>query len=404
MLPATQATMEAASTQQPNETTLPKSPFSLHFSQPFFMPLPGAIFDLAKEKHRVLDGMNSENWYLVTTPVLASMKVPVLRAVGEGSLSKDFQQPGPIREALKATAENSRNRPGTYALVLAEKNWESPTAREPLDAIKTVRAYCGTGAQADKLAAKVGTQMNNRRNSRVKALPPDHRRYLAKKSDGRVSSAKRDMILEFCTELENRLRGLPNLDDPIEYPLFYFGWSANLQQRINQHTNHQSSNETVDLFHAALMLFFESRGSRILAFPLCFLTKPAQSAIAEVLFTVLGNGYRPYGFNSRPTCLNNDSANTIHSQGWALNAAYIQYATPFVLNMQNEERYIKISTQVIGETMWAELERAVQPVEMDYSECDAALDRLNATFARLDKMEARIDELSDFPLLDEIHA
>lgn len=90
MLPTTQATMEAASTQQPNETTLLKSPFSVYFSQPFFMPLPGAIFDLAKEKHRVLDGMNGENSYLVTTPVLASTKVPVLRAVAEGSLSKDF--------------------------------------------------------------------------------------------------------------------------------------------------------------------------------------------------------------------------------------------------------------------------------------------------------------------------
>lgn len=123
-------------------------------------------------------------------------------------------------------------------------------------------------------------QMGNRRDSRVKTLPADHRRYLAKKSDGRVSTAKRDMILEFRRELEDRLRGLSDLDNPIERPLSYFGWSVNLQQRIDQHIHHHSSNETMDLFHAALMLLLKQRGFRIWAFPLCFLTKPAQSAIA----------------------------------------------------------------------------------------------------------------------------
>lgn len=89
---------------------------------------------------------------------------------------------------------------------------------------------------------------------------------------------------------------------------------------------------------------------------------------------------------------------------WALNAAYIQRATPFVLNMQNEEHYLELSTQVTEETVWTDLERAAQPVEVDYSECDAAIDRLNATLARLDEIEARHDELSDFSQLLEIPA
>lgn len=67
--------------------------------------------------------MDVENWYLVTTPVLSSMTVLVLRVIVEGILPKDSQKTGPIREAIKATAENSRNRPGIYALVLADKKW-----------------------------------------------------------------------------------------------------------------------------------------------------------------------------------------------------------------------------------------------------------------------------------------
>lgn len=77
---------------------------------------------------------------------------------------------------------------------------------------------------------------------------------------------------------------------------------------------------------------------------------------------------------------------------------------PFVLNMQNEEHYIEMSTRVIDKTTLAELERAAQPLEMDYSECDTAVDKLNATLDRPDEIEARIDELSDLSQLDEIHA
>ncbi|KAF4301404.1 hypothetical protein GTA08_BOTSDO10810 [Botryosphaeria dothidea] len=139
---------------------------------------------------------------------------------------------------------------------------------------------------------------------------------------------------------EEQLRNL-DPDQPLHRPLQYFGWAADLGQRLNQYKRHQSSNEMMDLFHAVLMNIFDvsstqRRGLTLHMIPLCFLTKLRESVVAEILFTVLGGGYPPFEFNSKPTGLNNQSADHINQRKWDKNTVFAINNTPYCNNMKTE--------------------------------------------------------------------
>ncbi|GME38584.1 Carbohydrate esterase family 15 protein [Neofusicoccum parvum] len=88
----------------------------------------------------------------------------------------------------------------------------------------------------------------------------------------------------------------------------------------------------------------QRRGFTLFGLPLCFLTKPIQSSLAEIMFTVMGNGYASNGtgFNSEPTDENNDSANQIDQRIWANNTGCVYLTTPLNLNMENETIHLEI--------------------------------------------------------------
>lgn len=118
--------------------------------------------------------------------------------------------------------------------------------------------------------------------SRVQRLPDNHRRYLCRQGDDfTISEVKVQRTHEFCTKLGEQLRNL-DPDQPLHRPLQYFGWTADIGQRLNQHKRHQNSNEMMDLFHAVLMNIFDvspaqRRGFTLHTIPLCFLTNPRES-------------------------------------------------------------------------------------------------------------------------------
>lgn len=146
---------------------------------------------------------------------------------------------------------------------------------------------------------------------------------------------------------KRRLLRHPKPDEPLVHPLHYFGWTMDLAVRIKHHQRHQKSNCVRGLMHAALMHLFdispmERRGFTMYGFPISFLTKSAQSCMAEIMFTVLGNaGMDGFGFNAKPSGLNNDSANKVAREFWAGNCQCVMMIkTPIELNIANGGKHL----------------------------------------------------------------
>jgi hypothetical protein len=225
--------------------------------------------------------------------------------------------------------------------------------------IACLRYYISGGS---KTAKDVDNALGRNQSTRQDANKGAH--FYLNGSKNRVT-----MTITFCQALENRLDKIPSeeQDDPLKIPLKYVGYSKHINKRQKGHEG-GGSNWLMMLVQAALRVE-DLPGYDMHNHPVCFLAKPFEAPIAEVLISVVtnsiydtGGGFGVYQSGIQVSSAWQDDSEA--KKNWLSCEEFRFTCTPFMKRLDDEEEYLIKVREAGGHKPAINLVQAAQDEEL----------------------------------------
>lgn len=251
--------------------------------------------------------------------ILASMDSELLKSLIDGSLSRKAEIPaGQVSNALQRIQDQKPSPPSIYQNCICDQMGVSPTPVQWERVCEHMLEYVQGGKESNDLATVVDQliyptddwppQLARRGLRRY----TEWRSYIEGDGDRQPSSAHRDMVRYFVSEMMNRIE-----DDlqsgrgyiPLAAPVIEMGFTINTHHRLREHRKHQQSNYLMNLAEAMFKhLYPGSFRLQQLVIYACY--RPPQPWFSEIILTQLGQGYTDGGggFSHYPAGRSNGSA------------------------------------------------------------------------------------------------
>lgn len=288
--------------------------------------------------------------------IAAAIPLKILQTAITGSIPRTFHTEEQVKAFTKSARHQAANAPSIYSQYLVnESNNESPSPIQLRKVIEAIRLYCTLDEESAHLFAYDVDSIKFSGTALKARSRRGFRKYFEQKSDrfgesvDEPSSTKRSKTLDFCDALEHRLDGMPEEQqgEPLTIPLVEIGYTARVEQRLQQHSSHQSSNYIMNLVEAISQHLYNSgdltRLYRMKQFVLYNIWESEQAALAEIFFTHVSHGYTDNGggFSHYPAGLSNQSANSGNTAFWKSLEQKMLVNTPYLDNMAEEFERIK---------------------------------------------------------------
>ena len=325
------------------------------------------------DKNQFLDTCEEILW---STPNLILQRIigsDIARAYKRGQSTDDRRLQG----LLDRNWWHAKN-PSIYLQVLVDQvSGNSPTPNELKEIIQELRTYQDPGSESDDLARSVDGAVKNIGSVSLGRYRP--RQYLTTAKMG--TSARRQILLDFCRALEERLQGVPanKQDQPWGYELAEVGYAKDSRARLDQHRHHESSNWLMNLFESVCFVRYGRQRFRMEQFVIYFIWAPEQASIAEIIFTRLCNAYANEGGGFtyyRPgiqhaSALNLNWKTCVKLRQWAIECTPLEFNKNRAAQLaeersrkKNELEELKSASRKTSEQEWRRLQQCQGKMEL----------------------------------------
>ncbi|ORY12138.1 hypothetical protein BCR34DRAFT_600886 [Clohesyomyces aquaticus] len=207
-----------------------------------------------------------------------------------------------------------------------------------------------------------------------------HRRYLAK--DGYITPAQPSYtqgVYAFAEAVYRRVQSLNLSEEDMKKPfnpaMAEIGYTCNCEGRLREHRSHRCSNRLMNLFEAVCMVLFGNR-YRIRQFVIYLVWEPDQAAVAEMIFTILVNGFvgQGAGFTFCNPGISVASARKVSVKRWTEFAAWTIHQSPYLKNGTAEDLRL-LQEQEREQSLVADLAKVradIQQIETELEREDGA--------------------------------
>jgi hypothetical protein len=317
---------------------------------------PFEITDLLCQHYKSGDGQGSAQDALAGhfASILFAVHSSILIGILQGDLAKRYfrdQETRSILDFLGAESAAQRVRPGIYCNSFGTNDTgESLTVEHTMAVLDSMKLYIdGTD------------EMHNIRiDDTIPRSDSTNWRYI--RDAERVAQIQR-----FIDALRSRIRDMTKqglgLQERPPSSVLEFGFGFDIENPLSAHQKHAASSYIMDLFASCCHMLFP--GNYVLhqfVVFLCF--DPCQSAIAEMLFRLIGNDYVSEGgdFSCHPAGLESSGTYDLPQSTWLDFCGWTLEHTPWNENEQIYEDHVA-STKVETRREVARLEAEIREAE-----------------------------------------
>lgn len=149
-------------------------------------------------------------------------------------------------------------RPSIYLNEVADANCNSPSTTELQRVIEVARAYC---KDMNPTMAKRIDSVTKLFRTPAQDRDPTFRKYIMSSRRLEVSTKRATTGKAYCRRLEDRLDASESkfLDDLLDVALAEVGYTHDADVRLKSHRRHTSSNYSVNLLDAILIIAYPRR-------------------------------------------------------------------------------------------------------------------------------------------------
>lgn len=276
------------------------------------------VYDVSlKRGNPVLKGMSKDDFTNVGIGIIAAMPSPIVREIIGGNFAYAEAIDPEVRKwialfhqrvAMDATERakyrrevdfdeerddkedeaDAKEHLAIHQRVLVDADGLAASPKTLQDIIDHVRAYPEDDGLAEIVDQMVGTGWNK-----------PGRRYFEKVKINTAMARICGILERFCSAAENLIKAAlqhrDQADKPVQSPWSYFGYANQAEQRnVRDHDKHINSSVLMMIVDATAQWVIPGK-YRTRWFPVVLINAPEECSIAEIISTVISNGYHDLG-------------------------------------------------------------------------------------------------------------
>ncbi|KAK5740056.1 hypothetical protein LTR17_004954 [Elasticomyces elasticus] len=314
------------------------NPYWRFYQMGFWALLEQVHTEAIATSHSVVTEWTREDFHLEMVKVLSALPTTLLRGImGAGVNCRRIADPG-IRALLEDNLVTSKGRLWIYLLEFVDEFGLTVDAGSMRRIIKIIRRYTSTNPSIEEINEAVQI------DSVAKDLSPAEKDNVRNGHRGYLSTTTRKSLATFIVAIEPLIAGLAD-DKRLPFVLRDVGYTDQGFRRIfGQHLKHSSSNKVMNLIEAIGLYDRELDNRYWMQGDVIFLAyRYLQSALGEVLFSILGQSYveTGRGFNGVKAGSSTASANKWKITSWQEWQQDTLDNTPITANLRLEADRVK---------------------------------------------------------------